>query len=239
MPPTKDTQTDHPSLAGKRITAVKPVRKGAWCSVKVGTRRIALIPAEDSRRLALAEGTPLDAHLLERLNRSQQRARAREAASKILTRRPTSTRRLIDRLVQRGHDRADAEHAADEMQRIGLLDDAEYARNAVRARLAKSPAGPRYLLAMLRSRGIDDETARDAVDEQTAHRDDLADAAAIAAKRLRAMRHSTDPAAAKRRVYGTLARRGFDPDTCRRAAERAINASPFADPRQTDEDDYR
>jgi regulatory protein len=157
------------------------------------------------------------------------RHNARRDAIRFLRISGRSTRALVDRLVAKGHARATAQWAADEMVRVGLLDDRKYAEAVVRSQLSRKPAGRRYLLARLRTKGVPGEIAEDVVAAALDERDELDDAMDLARRKLRTYRPDLDPGAARRRLMGVLARRGFDADTTRRVVESLLDGWPGED----------
>ncbi|MCH7962063.1 MAG: regulatory protein RecX [Planctomycetes bacterium] len=153
---------------------------------------------------------------------ADQDARARRYAAALLGQRAYSRKKLIDRMTRKGFDDAVAQRVAERFVSAGVLDDAALAAVMVRAEIARKPAGPFLLEMKLVAKGIDRATARDAANEALADRDLAADALALATKRLAAISPSLEDATRRRRVYASLARRGFSPDICRVAVERAM-----------------
>ena len=100
------------------------------------------------------------------------RAGLREKALALLTARPMSRRELIDRLTACPRDRekppladeAQAAETADWLERLGLLNDAEYARTVVRHYSAKG-YGPYKVRDELYRRGVARELWEDALAE--------------------------------------------------------------------------
>lgn len=153
---------------------------------------------------------------------TDQVTKARRYASALLGQRAYSTNKLIDRMIRKGFDAAVARQVAERFVSAGVLDDAALAASMARAEIARKPAGPFLLEMKLVSKGIDRATAKEAVQEVLADRDLAADALALATRRLSAMSPTLDDTTRRRRVYAALARRGFSPDLCRVAVERAM-----------------
>jgi regulatory protein len=133
-------------------------------------------------------------------------------------------------LVRKGEP---AEHVATAIQRLvtlGILDDAQFARQFIRAKIAGSGLSRRRLQSELWRRGV----ARDVIDAALAEVmaedevDEDAQIAEVAAKKLRTLR-SADPAVARRRLYAFLARRGYDSSAIRRVMD-ALPASGEEEP---------
>ena len=108
------------------------------------------------------------------------------------------------------------------LERVGLIDDAAFATALVNTRTKVARRGARRIRAELREKGVPDEVAAGAlaaVDPQ----DELAAAREFAAKKVRSMA-ALEPAVARRRLYGALARRGFGSDVVRHVTEDALGS---------------
>ena len=114
----------------------------------------------------------LDDAAADRLLAAARKGRLREKALALLTARPMSRRELIDRLTACPRDRekppladeAQAAETADWLERLGLLNDAEYARTVVRHYSAKG-YGPYKVRDELYRRGVARELWEDALAE--------------------------------------------------------------------------
>ena len=151
-----------------------------------------------------------------------EHSRARRYASRLIARRAYSRRAIADKIVGHGFGADLARRIVDDFTRVGVLDDDALAESLVQAELSRRPAGRSLLEKKLLARGIDGGTARRAVQRALENRDLVADAAQFARVRASAMPASLDETTRRRRLYAALARRGFDPDTCRVAAEHAL-----------------
>lgn len=152
-------------------------------------------------------------------------AAARQAAVRILKTRLISRSALVTRLVRRGFSRGSAEAAAEALERVGLLDDRRLAESLVRKQMGSKPVGKRVLESKLRQRGISGTAAGAAVAQGMAGRDVLADAIDLARRRARLLKPGEDPQVVHRRLFGYLARRGFDAEVCREAVGRVTGDS--------------
>ena len=120
----------------------------------------------------LFAGLELDDAAADRLLAAARKGRLREKALALLTARPMSRRELIDRLTACPRDRekppladeVQAAETADWLERLGLLNDAEYARTVVRHYSAKG-YGPYKIRDELYRRGVARELWEDALAE--------------------------------------------------------------------------
>ena len=152
------------------------------------------------------------------------RDEAMVAAMAMVGRSATSKRKLIDKLTAKGHDRAHATAAAERIAELGLIDDAAAADAQARTIARRTPSGRALIESKLRAAGFDPLVSRAAASDAAATRDPKADALALAQKKVRVLPRDLEPMARRRRVEGALARRGFDPEVCRWAAKKALDA---------------
>ena len=185
------------------------------------------MPAETVAELRLTVGQQATSSLLVRLHGAAERAQALEAALRLLGYRARSRVELVRRLRRSGHAPGAIESAMHRCDELGYLDDQAFARSHVRDRLKFRPRGRRILLAELRTRGVSEEDARNAIEEVFVEADvDEAELArTVALKRLRTLAGIPTPVA-RRRLTAYLARRGFPSATIRQTVMRTLSDQP-------------
>jgi regulatory protein len=149
---------------------------------------------------------------------------ARQIVLRQLAMAPRSRHQLRDKLRQRHCPDDVAEAVLDRMEEVGLVDDEAYAGMLVRSQQASRGLARRALARELRTKGVDDETAREtleAIDPATER--ELA--ARLVAKRLRTM-HGLDVTVQTRRLAGMLARKGYPADMAMAVIREAIADAP-------------
>ncbi len=110
----------------------------------------------------------------------------------------------------------------DRFEEVGLVDDAAFARSWVEQRRVRPRAGPAGLAQELRRKGIDDEVAREALDEIDPD-DEVEAARTLVRRRLRSVR-DLDQQVAVRRLTGMLARKGYPPTVAFRVIREELDA---------------
>lgn len=132
---------------------------------------------------------------------------ARKILLDQLTGQARSRHELADKL--RGKNVPDdvATRLLDRFEEVGLVDDDAFARAWVASRQPGKGLARRALAQELRRKGIDDEVAREALDEIDPHDEEVA-ARALVRKKLRTLAR-VDDATATRRLVGMLARKGY------------------------------
>lgn len=142
-----------------------------------------------------------------------------ERALGLLAVRPRSRRELERRLLQA---RFEAEEVADvlgRLERVGLLDDEAFARQYAEHRFGSRREGSRAVASGLRAAGISPALAAATVEAAPDDEEERAEALA----RSRALRLAgVEPHKAFSRLSSLLMRRGYGPETARRAARRAL-----------------
>jgi regulatory protein len=173
----------------------RPPRAGGWSGdVGLGVRAWVGEPPPDP----VAEGPDADPESV-----------ARTILLDALTGSARSRRELRERLAKRGVPDDLAERLLDRFGEVGLVDDAAFARAWVESRQRSRGLARRALALELRRKGVDDETARAALDEVDPDDEESA-ARELVRKKLRSMR-TLDRATATRRLVGMLGRKGYPP----------------------------
>ena len=132
---------------------------------------------------------------------------ARKILLDQLTGRARTRRELADKLSARNVPDDLAEGLLDRFEEVGLVDDGAFARAWVADRQRGKGLAPRALAQELRRKGIDDEVAREALDEIDPA-DEVESARALVRKKLRTLSR-VDDTTATRRLVGLLARKGY------------------------------
>jgi regulatory protein len=140
---------------------------------------------------------------------------------------PRSRGQLAEALRRRDVPTDVAERVLDRLGEVGLVDDAQFARDWVRSRHAGRGLAGRALGSELRQRGVEDEIVRDAVGE-LAPEQELATARALVARKLRGM-HRLDHATRLRRLVGMLGRKGYSGGVALQAVREAMAEEASAD----------
>ncbi|MCW2813665.1 MAG: regulatory protein RecX [Nocardioides sp.] len=124
-----------------------------------------------------------------------------------LTGRARSRRELADKLADKGVPDEVATTLLDRFEEVGLVDDEAFARAWVSGRQSAKGLARRALAQELRRKGIDDEVAKDALDELDPADEEHA-ARLLVRKKLRTLTR-VDDTTATRRLVGLLARKGY------------------------------
>jgi regulatory protein len=134
---------------------------------------------------------------------------ARKILLDQLTGQARSRRELADKLRARNVPDDVATRLLDRFEEVGLVDDEAFARSWVSSRGASGGKrlARRALAQELRRKGVDDEVAREALEEIDPGEEEAA-ARALVRKKLPAMAR-VDDTAATRRLVGMLARKGY------------------------------
>jgi regulatory protein len=132
---------------------------------------------------------------------------ARKILLDQLTGQARSRKELADKLAQKNVPAELASRLLDRFEEVGLVDDGAFARSWVASRQPGKGLARRALAQELRRKGIDDEVAREALDEIEPE-DEEAAARALVRKKLRTLSR-VDDTTATRRLVGLLARKGY------------------------------
>ncbi|WP_235735068.1 regulatory protein RecX [Nocardioides alcanivorans] len=149
---------------------------------------------------------------------------ARKILLDQLTGRARTRKELADKLAAKEVPGDVATALLDRFEEVGLIDDAAFARLWISSRQPGKGLARRALAQELRRKGIDDEVAREALDEIDSADEDAA-ARGLVRKKLRSLRN-VPPEVATRRLVGMLARKGYGPGVAYRIVKEELQADP-------------
>ena len=181
-------------------------------------------------RLGLRIGSAVDAGKLAALETEAAALQTYDRALNLLAFQARSARELRRRLVQKGEEPVLADAAVARLVERGLLDDADFARQLTRSKVLGGGASKRRVQQELFKKGVARETADAAIAE--VFEDEQVDEQALvddaARKKARAL-SKLDPETRRRRLYGFLARKGYDGERIRLAMRAALDPAEAAD----------
>lgn len=186
----------------------------------------ALVFLEDGACLKITEqelldfrfraGDELDGETLERLKTAAGLSNTRAVAADLIGRRAMSRRDLEKKLQEKGASEAEARYAAEWLEAIGAINDAEYAAALVRHYGGRG-YGPARVREKLYEKGVPKELWADALEELPQGGDQID---AFLAEKLRGRKPDEKE---KRRLTNALLRRGFSWGDVRAAWSRLGN----------------
>ena len=136
---------------------------------------------------------------------------AYEYALKLLTARSYTGRSLLRKLTRKGIEPDEARAVLERLESSGLVDDAKYARQYARSKVIGSGASMRRVTQDLRRKGIAEGVAKAALEQVLEDEEvDVRKNAERAARKKLAQMGDLDPLVLRRRLFGFLARRGYE-----------------------------
>ncbi|PRY18489.1 regulatory protein RecX [Kineococcus rhizosphaerae] len=144
---------------------------------------------------------------------------ARSIALRQLTMAPRTRAQLAEKMADRDVPDDVAVEVLDRFEEVGLVDDQAFAEGWVRSR--STGRGRRALAQELRRKGVDDETAAQAL--EAVDHDTQIDAARDLVRRKLRSTAGLDRAVRERRLFGMLARRGFPTDVVLRVVREELD----------------
>jgi regulatory protein len=134
---------------------------------------------------------------------------ARAILLDALTGRARSRAELAEKLAKKDVPDELATRLLDRFTEVGLVDDARFAEAWVHGRQSAKGLARRALAQELRRKGVDDETAKEALETLDPDAEEEA-ARTLVRRKLRSLR-GVDETTAVRRLTGMLARKGYPP----------------------------
>ena len=212
------------------ISGIVPApRPAGRFAVLVDGRECAVLSLEAIERLGLAVGRSVEG-LEDAIALERARLHSYDRALNMLALRARSSSELVRSLVRKGEEKANVDWAIARLLEQGLLDDAAFARALTRSRVVGGKQSRRRVEQELARKGVARSVAGEAISD--VFEEEAVDQRAIveeaARKKLRSLA-GLEPAVQRRRLYGFLARRGYDLDDIRAAIEAAGSTMPSGD----------
>jgi regulatory protein len=204
---------------------VESTRKEGRYVVAVDGRPAHTVSLDIIDQLKLCVGGAVDAAGEAALEGAAAALQTYDRALNLLAFQARSARDLRRKLVQKGEPAEHVERAIERLTAQGLLDDAQFARQLARSKVASQGASRRRLQQEMFKRGVAREVADEAIAE--VYEDEQVDEGVlveeVARKKVRSLA-KLDPEARRRRLYAFLARRGYEGEAIRRAMRAVLDA---------------
>lgn len=172
-------------------------------------------------KFRLREGMPLSAEQIDQIQFGEVKQECFDRAMSYLQLRLHSRAELAKKLSRREYGEQVIAQVLDDLQRLGYVDDARFAKTKALSAAQHKQHGRRRALMELAKAGVERETASRAVEDVYDPHDSLAVARNLAQKKAASLR-KLDPVVARRRLAGMLARRGFEYETIRPVIDEVI-----------------
>lgn len=192
------------------VTALEPRRKRLTALFLDG-ELAAKLDSETLLQSGLRIGMELDDEELYRLIQRSDARRAQEKALYLLEHRSHSKKELADK-ISRTAGREAAERAAERMEELGLVNDAQYARNLAEELLQRKRFAARRAECELLQKGIDRALAQEMVEELAPEPEE-----SLRFLLERKYQRSLSDEKGRRRVFAALQRLGYSGEDIRTA----------------------
>ena len=211
----------------KVITAIaESTRKDGRYVVEADGKPLATVSLDIIDQLRLTVGATLDEAGDAALAGAAAALQTYDRALNMLAFQARSARDLRRRLVQKGEPPEHVDRAIERLTAHGFLDDALFARQLARSKVASQGASKRRLQQEMFKRGVAREVADEAIAE--VYEDEQVDEGTlvvdVARKKARSLA-KLDPEARRRRLYAFLARRGYEGEAIRLAMRAVLDGA--------------
>lgn len=225
-----DADQEPAPIVGVVTAIVASGRREGRFDVVVDGKAAAVASLELIERFGLRVGAVLDEGRGAALADAAASLAVYDRAVGMLAAQGRSAKELRRRLLLKGATPEHADAAVARLGEAGFLDDAAYARQVARSRVAGRGDSRRRVAQVLAQKGVArevvDEAVRDVFSDEGVHEDALVEEAAR--KRVRTL-GALDAATRRRRLYAFLARRGHDGAAIQRVMARVLADAPELD----------
>jgi regulatory protein len=202
-------------------------RKPGRFSIDGNSGELGVLSIEAIERLHLAAGMVVDEPLSAALQRESAILATYDRALNMLAARGRAAAELRRLLIRKGEPPEYADAAIERLRDVGFIDDENFARQFARSRATGGGVSRRRVQQELARRGVSRDVSSEAIAEVFAEEaiDEQMSLMRVATKKLRTL-GQLDAATQRRRLYGYLARRGYDADDIARALRELIDRTP-------------
>jgi regulatory protein len=208
-----------------RITAMTPAKRDPTrLVIKVDGKIVGRLSQSIAYDMGLQIDLPWDDALAAKVERAVAYDGAMKAALQRLNRRALSASQLRRKLREKEHDPIAIDQVVARLEELGAIDDEAFGRSLIEGTLQQKAAGPRLLSQKLMQKGLDRKLIDRLIREYAPEPDDAVAAAMdLARKKLRTLTRF-DEQTQQRRLWGLLARRGFESEIINRAVSKLMNS---------------
>ena len=160
-------------------------------------------------KTGIAKGDQLDLKKIREIQDLEEKRAAKDKALRLLGVRARSRQEMRQRLERSDFSEQVIEWTLNELDRLDLLDDTEFAKMFSRSRMVTKPVGAFYLKRELAQKGLSEKDIEIGVQEAYRETDEFTVARNLVAKRKKMLKNE-DELHSKKRVSDFLQRRGFD-----------------------------
>ena len=182
-----------------------------------------LVPVSLFRERPLSVGDAIDMEEYDQWLLLRQYRHALDRAVAFLAGRARSRREMEERLLRSGYRPCTVEIVLFKLEKEGLLDDADFARQWVSARSARR-MGRGRIAQELRRKGVSAQEAEEAL-ESLSEEEQLEGAMLLVEKALLRASSGEEPRKTAARITAMLARRGYGYDVAREAISRLMEST--------------
>ncbi len=162
-------------------------------------------------KFGLKKGDVLTDEQIEKIIFAEEKKKAFDRAVRILSHRDRSEKEMRKKLLDAGFDEKIVNLVIADLQRLGLINDKNFAGLFARTKMATKPMGSFLLKRELQQKGIAEEIIENTIAEIYQDKDEYQIALEIAFKKKRQFRN-LEETKAKKKISDLLARRGFNWD---------------------------
>jgi regulatory protein len=178
-------------------------------------------------RFRLREGLQLTQAQIDEVQQGEVRQECFDAAMRVLQTRLHSRAELRKKLMRKEWGGAVIDGVLDDLQRLGYLDDARFAKTKAMSAAQHKHHGRRRAMVELIRAGVKGDVAERALDDVYDAHDSTAVARELARKQVARLK-KLEPTVARRRLVGMLQRRGFDYDSIKPVVDEVLGENDEA-----------
>lgn len=207
-----------------QITDIKPQKKEQRFNIYVDGKFAFALPAIALAKARLKIDQEISSEKIDELIKENEFLKVFDRALKFFSYRPRSEKELQDWFARKQVGQETQKMVVEKLQSLGYLNDEEFAKWWIEQRSTFRPAGKRLLRMELLKKGIPKDLMAQLFDDSVFEETEIDLARRIIQKKLKSMKSLPD-LELKQKLYGFLARRGFDWEIIKKVVDETLKKS--------------
>lgn len=172
----------------------------------------------------LLKGKEIEDDFINEVIKAKEQSKANNYALKLLSYRSKTSKEILKKMREKGYDQVTINNSVEFLEKLGYVNDRQYALNFVREKVNIKKLGRKRLEFELFKKGIDQDIVNDVISELVDTNEEYHRALEIGLKKLNSSYKNDDKQAQYRKLGGYLQRKGYNYDIVKKVLDELITS---------------
>lgn len=172
----------------------------------------------------LLKGKEIEDDFINEVIKAKEQSKANNYALKLLSYRSKTSKEILKKMREKGYDQVTINNSVGFLEKLGYVNDRQYALNFVREKVNIQKLGRKRLEFELFKKGIDQDIVNDVISELVDTNEEYRRALEIGLKKLNSSYKNDDKQAQYRKLGGYLQRKGYNYDVVKKVLDELITS---------------